>query len=145
MKWITCWNDLGAYGIEALTGESCGLGYRLLCDVTADGLRILERCWGVRITPAAAWNRGSAEHPHVGSVMLSPEMLVPVGVFALLESGCIECWLHDRGNLVGIERADGAAAVEEYRARYREVTARKFAYGGTAADRNVHAMTGRVS
>ena len=34
MKTITCWNDLTAYGISPLTGEACGLMYRILFDVT---------------------------------------------------------------------------------------------------------------
>ena len=35
MKSIGCWNDLASYGIDALTGEACGLSYRILCDVIA--------------------------------------------------------------------------------------------------------------
>ena len=33
MQKITCWDDLRPYGIGALTGEACGLSYRILCDV----------------------------------------------------------------------------------------------------------------
>src|SRR5688572_11820399 len=99
MKWIRCMNDLAAYGIEPLSGEACGLMYRILCDVTAEGLRILEKCLSVRITPAEAWNRGAPDRPHIGSVMLAQPMLVPIAVFALLESGCTECWLHKQGDL----------------------------------------------
>ncbi len=83
MKWITCLNGLHPYGIEPLTGEACGLSYHILCDVTVQGLHILEKCLGVRITPAEAWNRGASENPHIGSVMLSLPMLIPIGVFAL--------------------------------------------------------------
>ena len=34
MKSINCWNDLEPFGLIVLTGEACGLSYRLLCDVT---------------------------------------------------------------------------------------------------------------
>ena len=37
MKTITRWDHLSEFGIVPLTGESCGLGYRMLCDVTAKG------------------------------------------------------------------------------------------------------------
>jgi len=38
------------------------------------------------------WNHGSDAEPHVGSIMLVPELLVPIAVFALLENGCKEVW-----------------------------------------------------
>ena len=37
MKSIRCWDDLSKHGIIPLTGEACGLSYRILCDVTATG------------------------------------------------------------------------------------------------------------
>jgi hypothetical protein len=47
MKSIRCWDDLSRYGILPLTGEACGLSYRLLCDVTAAGKRIIEKALDV--------------------------------------------------------------------------------------------------
>ena len=35
MKTIARWDHLSEFGIIPLTGESCGLGYRTLCDVIA--------------------------------------------------------------------------------------------------------------
>jgi hypothetical protein len=55
---------------------------------------------------AEPWNRGTPEEPHVWSIMLAQVMLVPIGVFALLESGT-ECWQHERGELLGIEPGEG--------------------------------------
>ena len=46
MKSVHCWNDLEKFGVVLLTGEACGLSYRLLCDVTARGKKTLERPWG---------------------------------------------------------------------------------------------------
>ena len=94
MKSITCWRDLQPFGIDLLTGEACGLMYRFLCDLTDQGKHVIEKCLGCRIIPAKRWNRGTDEQPHIGSIMLSPDMLVPLSIFALLESGCqwrIQC------------------------------------------------------
>jgi hypothetical protein len=145
MKMVRSWRDLEPYGIVALTGESCGLGYRILFDLTERGQKILAKCLGLpTLLLAEPWNRGTRQEPHVGSIMLAQVMLVPIGVFALLESGCTECWQHERGELLGIEPGDTPEQIEFYRSMYAEVLVRKFAYRGTAGDRNLHVMTGRV-
>lgn len=71
MLTINGWNDLRQFGIDVLTGEACGLSYRLLCDVTKEGKQTLEKALGViALELADNWNNGSATDPHVGSVML---------------------------------------------------------------------------
>lgn len=141
MKTITCWNDLAPYGIDVLTGEACGLSYRLLCDVTAQGKAILEKLFSIpSIGLAENWNQG--DPPHIGSIMLAPELLFPLGIFALLEAGCTEVWrLPDR--LVGIEPTDSPEEVAALKDVYREPV-RRFAYRGTAGDRHIHRMSGRI-
>ena len=146
MKTIACWNDLEKFGIVVLTGEACGLGYRLLFDLTQNGKKIVQKCFSLAEGFAGeAWNRGSRDDPHVGSVMLTQEMLVPIGVFALLETGCTEVWLYQNGGLLGVERDDSPELVERCRRLAPESLARKFAYRGTAGDRNVHQMSGRIA
>jgi hypothetical protein len=94
MKTIGCWDDMSTYGVVPLTGEACGLMYRILCDVTAQGKRILEKALNVvELRLQENWNRGTADNAHVGSVMLAREVLPFIGVFALLEHGCPEVWL----------------------------------------------------
>ena len=145
MKTIDKWPDLIPYGIDPLTSEACGLSYRLLCDLTEKGKKILEKCLDVpAILPARNWNRGTAEEPHVGSVLLPLEMLTPLGVFALLESGCTEVWLYRNGGLLGIEPSDTTERIELCRKMCPEALVRTFGYRGTAGDRNVHVMSGRV-
>ena len=39
MKTISQWRHLEEYGIVPLTGEACGLMYRILCDLTEHGDR----------------------------------------------------------------------------------------------------------
>jgi hypothetical protein len=142
MQKIDSVRDLERFGIVALTGESCGLMYRFLYDVTQHGKAIIEKCLGCRLDLADPWNQG--EEPHVGSIMLSQEMLVPIGTFALLESGCSEVWLYKNGSLLGIEPDDSQELIERCANMAPEALARTFRYAGTAGDRNVHGFTGRV-
>ena len=84
MKTINCWDDLSQYGIVPLTGEACGLSYRILCDVTAAGKRIIEKALDVaQLGSAQNWNTGKAEDRHVGCIMLAPE---------ILSLGSSPCW-----------------------------------------------------
>ena len=145
MKSINCFNDLVAYGIDPLTGEACGLSYRILCDVTENGHKVLAKAFGIpKLTLSEAWNRGMTTDPHVGSVMLAFEMLVPLAVFALLESGCTEVWIVREGSVIGIEPSDTPEMIEANRLLVGDRLARALAYRGSAGDRNVHMMSGRV-
>ena len=145
MKRITCWDDLSPHGIVPLTGEACGLSYRVLCDVTDYGKLILEKAFGVaEMRLRESWNCGTEDNPHVGSIMLSYEFLSFIGVFALLEAGCPEVWLTQNAGLVGIERSDSEEDVEHFKMFHANNLGRRFSYSGTAGDRNVHTMSGRI-
>ena len=62
--------------------------YRVLFDVTAKGLAILQKCFRLpKLELAEASSNGTAENPHVGSIMLAPPMLQPIGIFAPLARG----------------------------------------------------------
>ena len=144
MKPVHSWNDLERYGIIPLTGEACGLSYRLLCDVTAQGKKVLEKCFGTpNLKLPESWNRGSEKDPHVGCIMLTHEMLQPLAVFALLESGCREVYLV-KDSVYGMEETDAPTTIEDVKRWSKVDFARRLAYSGTAGDRNVHVMTGRV-
>lgn len=140
MKTIARWSDLEPFGVDPLTGEACSLGYRILCDLTARGRAIIERCLSTEIR-SNNWNTGSKDDPNVASVMLVPEMLQPIAVFALLESGCREVWIAERGTF-GVEADDTEEQVEMMK-RSQKPT-RRFAYSGPFKDRNQHQMSGRV-
>ena len=87
MKSINAWNDLEPFGIITLTGEACGLMYRILFDVTEKGRNIVAKCFGIpNVNLAEPWNRGSPKDPHVGCIMLAREMLQPLAVFALVDA-----------------------------------------------------------
>lgn len=145
MKTIASFGDLAAYGIEPLTGEACGLGYRILCDVTEKGRCVLSKALGIpNLVLPEAWNRGTVAEPHIGSIMLTLEMLVPLAVFGLLENGCTEVWLVRDGGVIGIEPGDLPEMIDANRRLVGERLIRSLAYRGTAGDRNVHVMSGRV-
>ena len=145
MKSIGSWDDLSRYGIVPLTGEACGLMYRILCDVTARGKKTLEKALGVAdMGLAENWNRGSDTDPHIGSVMLAREVLPFIGIFALLEAGCREVWLTKAGGLIGIDPSDSDEDVDRFKRFHADDLVRRFAYAGTAGDRNQHMMSGRV-
>jgi hypothetical protein len=145
MKTISNWVDLEPFGIVLLTAESGGLSYRYLCDVTARGRSILQKMLGVPdLCLSAPWNRGTEADPHVGSILLTPCLFVPVTVFALLESGYTEVWLYRGDNLLGIEPSDSPEKIALSDKMVPEALLRKFAYQGTAGDRNIHRMSGRI-
>jgi hypothetical protein len=140
MKTVANWDALSAYGIIALTGEACSLMYRILCDLTENGKRIVERCLSVQIQ-SENWNHGSDTEPHKASIMLTHEMLLPLAVFALLESGCCEVWITD-GAAIGIEPGDTVDEVERLKQVYK--LQRRLAYHGPFQDRNQHQMSRRL-
>ena len=145
MKTINSWEDLSHYGIVPLTGEACGLMYRILFDVTARGKKILQKAFDVsELGLNENWNSGTDDDPHVGSIMLAREFLPFLGVFALLENGCPEVWLTKGNTLIGTERMDSAEDVENFKKFHASKLVRRFAYSGTAGDRNQHMMSGRV-
>ena len=97
-----------------------------------------------------SWDSGKTgitaitDDPHVGCVMLAPELLPFLGVFALLESGCREVWLTKSRQVLGIEADDVPDRVDAMQRYCGEEMVRRFAYAGTAGDRNQHVMSGRI-
>ena len=145
MKTIRCLNDLAPYGIVPLTGEACGLMLRILCDVTETGRKILAKAFGIpAFALAEPWNRGTPANPHVGSIMLTTELVPFLGIFALLESGSPEVWLLKDGSLIAPEATDSPEQIAANRHLIGDHLARVLAYRGTAGDRNVHVMSGRT-
>lgn len=60
---------------HVLTGEACGLSYRILCDVTAKGKKILEKALDVaQLGLRENWNHGSPDEPHIGAYVADSVM-----------------------------------------------------------------------
>ncbi len=162
-KSITCFNDLRAYGIDCLTGEADNLGFRMLCDFTKRGQRILTQVFGgVQFQAPENWNSGDKDDPHVGSIMLSHDMLTTIGIIALLDAGCTDIYVFSRdvtddapGRLFQPHVPYG---FHDFEKEDRDETlklaakygwhARRFGYNPTQpheGNRNVHAMSGRTA
>lgn len=125
MKGVSSWDDLRPYGIIPLTGDSCALSYRMVCDVTAKGKKIIEECLACQVALADNRSNGTQKDPHVGSIMFSHEFLIPLGIFALLDSGCTEVWLVWNA-VVGIEPKDDLNTVRSMQHRYGDQLKRRF-------------------
>lgn len=53
-------HDLKEYGIEQLTGEACGIGLRVLCDLSPDGVALIEEFLSVKLDDQNnSWNHQS--------------------------------------------------------------------------------------
>lgn len=155
METINTFRDLEKYGIVPLTGESCGIGRRILCDVTKRGRQLIIDTLGLPddCQFRESWNRGDDACPHVGSIMLSHCMVREIAVFALIGK-YDNVIVTDRSvfgtvrKLQQIETADGWQWQIEYHNRwcdwpmsYGTIEA---TYRGTSNLRNQHGMSGRV-
>ena len=71
-------------------------------------------------------------------------MLAPLSIFALLESGCSEVYVVRDHGTMGIETTDDDEVVLRIKQHFGDRLGRRFAYRGTAGDRNVHQISGRI-
>ena len=148
MQKITCWDDLRPFGIDVLTGEACGLSYRLLCDVTERGKQTIQKALGIANLGSARQlePRRPAKTRTSGASWWPPSCWFRWASFALLENGCREVWRTKSDGLLGIEPADDpqrVEAVKRFHAGNGNLV-RRYAYAGTAGDRNRHEMSGRI-
>lgn len=146
------WADFRDYGINFLTGESCGYAMRLLCDVSEKGRELVTSFLGLpydtKLQPN--WNSKVGEADAIGSILL------PRGLFKELARYIA---FHVLNHAYVLEQADGS--VHSYPEGYMEAhgltieKARDLLAGswytnpavgrsGTVGGRNVHAMSGRV-
>ena len=148
MKTITRWDHLSEFGIVPLTGESCGLGYRMLCDVTAKGKTVLEKCFGIPdLRLPDNWNQGSEAEPHVGSIMLAPELLVPHRCLRSLGER-LQGGLEGRepgGAWHPVQRPAGYRRVPQEMARRREPASACLSWHGRRPQRAPHVRTCAVT
>ena len=145
MKTIAKWDDLRPHGIVPLTMESDALGYRILCDFTAKGRKILLRALGIPdISLCEPWNTGSEDDPHIASALLAHCTLEFLGVFALLEDSAKEVWVFKNGTVLGLYPEDNEEGIQIMEEFCKMDLSRKIrpSEGG---DRNQHRMTKRLA
>jgi hypothetical protein len=148
-KAVCNWQDLVPLGIECLTGEACGLGLRILCDVNEDGLSLVRACLGaVEVKPAENWSGGRIEGKRkVGALMLPYDLFGTLAVFGLLRAGARQV-VKVGGTYTPILTDQDAEMAElcERHARERGEHVRRFGrstHPGTGF-RNTHQMSGRT-
>lgn len=99
MKSISQFKDLEAFGIIPLTGESDALSFRILCDLTPKGKKIVQVCLGLRSDTAfeEPWNSRQGQ---VASCLISPDFVPSLGVIALVQDGAHTVFssFHTHGN-----------------------------------------------
>lgn len=144
------WSDFRRVGIDYLTGEACGLMLRGLCDLTARGKRLVSKTFGIEFQ-SEAWNSGGKADPHVASILLHVDMLPMLSIFACLETGgIVECYaLYNKdktwAGTHGFSAEDAAERDEWIKCvQGFGCSVRRYAYEGTAGDRNRHEMSGRI-
>ena len=143
--------SLEAVGIVPLTGEADGLHFRILCDYTERGRRVLADAFGLReFFGAENWNTGRAADPHVGSVLLDPSLWPLLAIFATLRSGCSEAITvaNEKGEIaevIGSPRGNDDDELQRSLETYKQFGChlRHFESKGGQL-RNEHQFTGRV-
>ncbi len=160
---ITCLQDLREFGIRPLTGEADNLMYRMLCDLTEQGRKIVAETYG--IYPAGFPENMNLDGA-VASCMLPHDAWQHVAPIALLQR-CYLVIATDR-QVIGLETGDEykpapydweaseyTGPVRVKLARYDEwidwpegwgKIGRTFSFGShpRVGSRNVHQMTGRA-
>jgi len=143
-------SDLKSFGVNPLTGEACAYSMRILCDLSADGAKLVSNFLGLTDIDAfpANWNStvGGKEASH--SVMLARSTLKELMYFALFsEANCDVVVETPDGSLVGLVRSD------EYYEKYLTIAAesptrytvqRNNATPSAVSGRNTHQLTGRT-
>jgi hypothetical protein len=78
--------SLREFGIMALTSEACGLGMRVLCDLTEAGVQLIRDFLKVEPT-SDNWNQGDPENPNVKSIMLPHILFRELWIFGHIKRG----------------------------------------------------------
>jgi len=139
---IRNWSGLQSFGINALTGESCAIGLRLLCDLNIDGVRLMQAYLGNNIESQAGsnWNSQVNGKDAIASIMIGKYSLEDLAIFALSFYG-YQSIFTTNGVISGFIDCDDNREHREY---YRQASDRH--YKGTGKDsRNTHQFSGRVS
>ena len=160
MKFIRKLNDMEAFGIVPLTGEADALSLRILCDLTEQGVKIVQMALGLATTTAKPdepppgflppWNTSTNGHQHVACIMLDYDAWKHLAVFALGLDQAGKIVVYKTGVVCGFyfpgDEEDFENAVESRNtaslgwARLFDGWAKK-----PNGDRNRHVMSGRVS
>jgi len=158
MKRINSLRDLESFGIRSLTGEADRLGYRMLCDLTLEGVSIVAETYGLKADAFQPnWNSGA-----IASCLLSYGAWRDIAPIALAGYHTV---FRTKNTFFGLE---GNESIEQAQWEYNEQTGevkqtapamltvdgettvwpswygKIERYYQTGETRNTHAMTGRT-
>jgi len=149
--YIRSWDDLRKLGLNLLTGEACNMGMRLLFDMNAKAVEVMQNMLGgcVKFEPGSNWNSCAGGTPAVASVMLPPDWLTEVAAYFLIENGYNTVAVNVVGNCtmaaVGFKTSE-QHTLEQFMSALGLVRGRGFrTYHTTGETRNKHAFSGRVT
>lgn len=160
-KRFNAWPALDDYGIELLTGEACGIGLRLLFDVSPEGAKILEEFLSIRFTDENnAWNHQGQEGWK--SIMLSRGVIDDLLVFIMCREYPVVVKVNWRSASGYAWYVEGFPSMELYK-EWRKAAERVYistdergeekscwmtyypAGTGAGGTRNTHFMSGRTT
>ena len=82
MQTVASMKDLELFGIQPLTGEADALSFRILCDLTTEGVAVVKTCFKLRgdcFYPAYNHNAGA-----VASFMLPRDCVKPLAIIGFI-------------------------------------------------------------
>jgi hypothetical protein len=100
-KTIEGWGALREFGFNALTGEACNLGIRMLVDLTPKARNILCELWGLNFDNTGfreAWNSGSKF-----SALIPHSTRPDIAAICLFHAGWTVIALMGDGDVVGVK------------------------------------------
>jgi hypothetical protein len=121
---ISNWKDLEPFGINCLTGERCGYGLRVLCDLNDYGSILLAMFFGTTpelftLSLNSAWNSQVNGKPAIWSILLPKSILQDLAAFALLQRNS-EVWITP--NAVMVPGVEDVTAYEDAWAAWSDET-----------------------
>ena len=171
MKSVSCFRDLNQFGIRMLTGEADALGYRILCDLDEQGVRVFKECFGMPVPSQMHLNQGLASNWNSGaiaSVMLTEDSIRPLAIMGFYLQGRVvvvtrgahgqvfaleegeDVVLNENGDAYNLVTYGEDGTVARWPTRYygeicRIIRPRKSDGRVVQGTRNVHQISGRVS
>ena len=166
-KRLSDMNDLEEYGIHRLTGEACGIGLRILCDLDPNGVAMLQEFLSIDLGDRNnSWNhQGKAGWK---SIMLPYSIFADLMVYVLAKEFKYTVKVDWHTPWANAHYVEGFSLKEDYldfrenanrlyvtdRRTPKEIEAgaeprshscwRVFISSGTAGMRNQHVWSGRV-
>jgi len=145
---INSWRDLIPFGINSLTMESCAYNMRMLCDLSEEGVLLLQNYFGFTENCFAKnWNRKVGDKKSVASIMLSTNSFSDIACFALLQNG-YEVAVKYKDTVDGMSRRTYKTLREEHPTIFHKsnilfAPTTQDSYSPSINGRNVHAYSGR--